>query len=358
MFSVQHHEPKPLTWWYSRRDDIDFDPVYQRRGGIWARKAKAYLIDSILNGYDIPKLYVADFTLADSPLNEKKKMYAIIDGKQRLEAVFDFFEDKLPLGDDFVYEQDRALDVKGLRYSELRSAHPRLSRIYDEYELDVMSVVTDEKGKIEELFVRFNRYSQSLSGAETRNAMPGIVPVLTRELADHPFFLSKIRFSVLRYEERHAATKLLLIEYKQALTSVKRTDLDAFTDGIKAEEGPETQPYRQAAARVRRTLNMMATVFVDRDDLLTAAGIIPVYYWLVRNHSRQHRTLIRPFLQEFVTLLRDVNRQAKAGATGLDQELLRYSTSRRNPMDAGALTELYNVLERRFGAWQRRGGRR
>jgi uncharacterized protein with ParB-like and HNH nuclease domain len=59
------------------------DPPYQRRGRLWSLTDKAYLIDSILNGYDIPKFYVADFTWGKSALNRRKLPYAIIDGKQR-----------------------------------------------------------------------------------------------------------------------------------------------------------------------------------------------------------------------------------------------------------------------------------
>ena len=60
---------------------------------------KAYLIDSIINGFDVPKLYLADFQLGDSSLNVSKLPYAIIDGKQRLEAIFDFFDGTLVLND-------------------------------------------------------------------------------------------------------------------------------------------------------------------------------------------------------------------------------------------------------------------
>src|SRR4051794_37446650 len=90
-FKVGQMEAHTLTWWRNRVAKIDMDPPYQRRGRLWSDADKAYLIDSILNGFDVPKVYIADFTWGDSPLNAEKLPYAIIDGKQRLEAVFDFF---------------------------------------------------------------------------------------------------------------------------------------------------------------------------------------------------------------------------------------------------------------------------
>ena len=91
MFKIIVFGNKTLSWWYSKRKKIDMNPPYQRRGRLWSDTDKAYLIDSIINGYDIPKLYIADFTWGNSELNLKKLPYAIIDGKQRFEAIFDFF---------------------------------------------------------------------------------------------------------------------------------------------------------------------------------------------------------------------------------------------------------------------------
>ncbi len=348
MFETKAHATRPLTWWYDRRDDIDFEPVYQRHGGIWKRKPKAYLIDSILNGYDIPKIYVADFTRGDSPLNIKKKMYAIIDGKQRFDAIFDFFKDNFALDKEFEYQQNTSLDLSGLHYSELRSGYPSVCRLFDDYELAVISAITDDERRIAELFVRLNKNSRSLTGAEIRNAMPGIVPILTRERAKHPFFTSRIKFKDDRYQHRNAVTKLLLVEHTGELVSVKKGDLDRFTRGTEAEKGPKTQPYRKTATRVRRVLDAMAKVFVDDDDLLGAAGIVPVYYWLARDLDPERTESLRPFVEEFERKRGENDKRAEELSDGVDEELLQYSKVRRSPNDQKALTQLYDVLERHF----------
>jgi hypothetical protein len=96
-FKVEPMQAHTLTWWRSRQSKIDVDPPYQRRGRLWSPTDKAYLIDSILNGYDVPKIYMADFTWGDSDLNKRKVQYAIIDGKQRLESIFDFFDGNVVL---------------------------------------------------------------------------------------------------------------------------------------------------------------------------------------------------------------------------------------------------------------------
>src|SRR5688572_17814722 len=109
MFKIEPHQAQTLAWWYARRNRMDMDPPYQRKGRIWSIRDKQYLIDSIVNEYDIPKIYLADFSIFDSPLNSKRMLFAVVDGKQRLEAIFDFMENRMTLADQFLYESDPTL---------------------------------------------------------------------------------------------------------------------------------------------------------------------------------------------------------------------------------------------------------
>src|SRR5262245_10751487 len=144
MFLIQQHEPKPLLWWYERRDRIDIDPKYQRRSNLWSPSKQAYLIDTILNDYDMPKFYLADFTIANTELNKKRNRYAVIDGKQRLEAIFKFFEGELNLNRNIEYLPDPAIKIGGMNYFDLKSRYPSLAAKFEAYMPTMMSVVTDE----------------------------------------------------------------------------------------------------------------------------------------------------------------------------------------------------------------------
>ena len=196
-------DPKNLSWWKVRKAKIDMDPHYQRRGRLWSATDKAYLVDSILNGFDVPKFYIADFTYGDSKLNKKRLPYAIIDGKQRFEAVFDFFEGRITLNADFVLLEDPGLKLGGLGYRDLQQNHAEIVEIFDNYPLAVMSVITDSEELINELFVRLNR-SKPLTGAEIRNAMAGPAPSVIREMAKHEFFSELISFPVKRGQDLNA----------------------------------------------------------------------------------------------------------------------------------------------------------
>ncbi|MBK9546986.1 MAG: hypothetical protein IPO51_14320 [Dehalococcoidia bacterium] len=45
---------------------IDFEPVYQRRPGVWNTFRQQLFIDSIINGMDLPKIYFHELPLAST----------------------------------------------------------------------------------------------------------------------------------------------------------------------------------------------------------------------------------------------------------------------------------------------------
>jgi hypothetical protein len=335
------HPSKPLIWWYNRREMIDMSPSYQRRGRLWSSSDKAYLIDSIINGFDVPKLYLADFQLGDSPLNKSRLPYAIIDGKQRLEAIFDFFDGNLVLNDDFSLRLDTRLKLGGLSLKDLRNSYTNVAEMFETETVDMMSVVTDNEDDINELFVRLNR-SKPLTGAEIRNAMVGPVADIIRSVAKHPFFSENIKFSVQRAGDYNAAAKLVLFEYVDKPTGTKKKDLDAFASG----ENIEHTRLELAGRRTVDTLDVMQEVFLPRDELLGSAGPIPVYYWLVKQATPQQRSRLREFILRFEAD-RQKHRDAHAKGQKVNggHEFVRYDTLNRSTNDAGSHQGRFEILK-------------
>ncbi len=95
MLKVILHEPRSLKWWYEQHllGRIHMEPSYQRRSYIWSKWKRAHLIDSLINDFDVPKFYIANFAeMPSKSMNQQHLPYAIIDGKQRLLAIFEFFD--------------------------------------------------------------------------------------------------------------------------------------------------------------------------------------------------------------------------------------------------------------------------
>ncbi|MCA3155559.1 MAG: DUF262 domain-containing protein, partial [Burkholderiales bacterium] len=87
-------EPDNSAWrLYRTRESVQTDPEYQRSSDVWTEEKKQLLIDTILNGFDVPKLYFHKFPTAFI-FGGKEYEYAIIDGKQRLEAIWEFIDGK------------------------------------------------------------------------------------------------------------------------------------------------------------------------------------------------------------------------------------------------------------------------
>jgi hypothetical protein len=350
---ITPHQARTLVWWHSKRNNIDFSPPYQRKGRLWSPLDKGFLIDSIINGFDIPKLYLADFQYGNSPLNEKKLPYAIIDGKQRMEAVFEFFEDKLVLNADFILKSDPTLKLGGLGLRDLRKNHRTIADEFENFNFDIMSVVADDEKDVNELFVRLNR-SKPLTGAEVRNAIAGPVTDVIRSLTEHSVFQESIRFSTKRAGDQNAAAKALIFEYYVRPVTTKKTTLDEFARGIQFDkELIKTDQLELAARRVLDTFDVMDEVFLPQDELLPSSGIFPVYYWFVRAISKEHLSFVRPFLLWFENERKEHREKQKqyGSSEGADMKYARFDTLNRSTNDAVSHVGRFDILREAFDAY-------
>lgn len=270
-----------IGWWHTERDQLDLSPSYQRKSGVWTASDKSFLIDSIINGYDIPKFYIADFSYSGSELNKSNKPYAVIDGRQRFEAIFDFLDGKVTLNSDIRYLADYTVKLGKMNARDLEREHPRIYQRIQSFPLSVMSVITNHADRINDLFVRLNK-SKPLTGAEVRSAMTGEVPKHIRDIASHRFFTELVGFSNQRKQHENTAAKLLLIEHRGGFVETKKTSLDRFVHEAMLSESE----FSFTALQVKKTLDLMMEVFGPKNQLLKSSGMIPVYYWLVRENPK------------------------------------------------------------------------
>ncbi|MDM5132895.1 DUF262 domain-containing protein [Aeromonas piscicola] len=83
--------------WFKKTNDagdLQMKPPFQRNP-VWTWPQKSYLIDSILNGYPVPEIYMQEFVDEDG--NEQ---HIIIDGQQRIRSCLDFIEGKFSIKED------------------------------------------------------------------------------------------------------------------------------------------------------------------------------------------------------------------------------------------------------------------
>ncbi len=285
--------------------DIDFQPPYQRYGYVWADDKRQLLIDSILNGYDLPKFYLHYITDYNNEINKSGKTYAIIDGKQRLQALKDFIDNKLRLSNEFIYEKDPTVNLAGKTYQEIALEYPDAKYDFDSFELDIVYVITDELERIEELFYRLNE-GKPLNSAEKRNRIVGFLNNKIKEIIENnDFFTDRFRYTNKRHQYADTCLKLIITENSNKLISFTKKILDGFVEANRNE----TVELKLSIEKLESNLLKLSDIFISDDPLLKSRSIIPVYYYFITrmNTSTEHT---RPFLEKF-NQIRIENRNQK-----------------------------------------------
>lgn len=345
-FSIYTLSQSTTLMLYLERDKICSNPTYQRYSDIWSTNKKQLLIDSILNGFDIPKLYFIEDPSDD---NCKQDRYAVIDGKQRLEAIWGFMDGDFPLADDFVYREDPDVEARGLSYNELAQKYPRLKARFDSHGLSVVVVKTNDIEVLEEMFSRLNE-GEPLSAAEKRNAMGGPIPPLVRELAKHKYFKSRVSFKDKRGRYWEVATKYLFFEDRGGIADTKRDYLDKFVQRWKERERNQQSEAQNAARGLYKNasgvLDRMHGIFYKDDPLLRSVGMAVLYYLLVREGGSRSKEITREKLASFEDKRKSNRQAAKEDVTKAEWELLEFDRLSQSLNDASALKFRLEVLSR------------
>lgn len=274
--------------------DVDFEPPYQRYGYVWPLDKRKLLLDSIINGYDIPKFYLHYITDFNNELNHSGKSYAIIDGKQRLQTLDDFLHNRLSLSTDFVYEKNKEIDLSNLTYREIGIKYPEIKFDIDSFKLDFVFIITDELEKIEELFFRLNE-GKPLNNAEKRNRYVGFLnQSIKRIISGNDFFTKKFVYSNSRLQYEDLCLKMIFIEYNNKLITFSKNGLDKFVE----ENRVSSEQLQDAINKVEENINKMSEIFEDNDILLKSRSAIPVYYYFI-SRCNPSVSKVRDFLEKF-----------------------------------------------------------
>lgn len=341
MMEISDLRQSTILYLYSDRKYIKLDPEYQRMGDIWTLEKRQLLIDSILNGFDIPKIYFHRFR---TPVSEGgvSLRYAIVDGRQRLEAIWKFIDGDFPLADDFSCLEDESIRAGGMTYKELGAQYPSLKIKFDAYDLSVVTIETDDLEIIEDMFSRLNE-AVPLSAAEKRNAFGGPLPLAIRAVSRHPFFKKHIPFSNSRYRHFDLAVKFLLFEDKDALVDTKKVYLDRFVKDWRDQKRPKPTAIERQSKVV---LTAMSGVFTEKDPLLRSVGNVVLYYFLFRTALREgwSEKVKRKVLSDFEAQRKENRSIAQTDIGKADYDLLEFDRYIQTPNDAYALELRFRIL--------------
>lgn len=317
------------------RQRIFLDPPYQRQSEVWNLSKKQLLIDSLINSYDIPKLYFHEYDKAEVHDGQLRK-YAIVDGKQRLSAIWDFLDGKFPLSQDFEYLREPKLQLAGMTYQELSNTYPAIQARFTGRRLSVITIRTNDTDLIEDMFSRLNE-AVPLNAAEKRNAFGGPVPKAIRDLVTSSFFTENTPISSRRYRHHDLACKFLLLESEKKVVDTKKARLDAFVRDYK--ERGLSKKTAQLAAQVKANLDLMHRFFRKDDPLLASPLMCTVYYVLFKDGvlGEPRPGWNRRVLAQFESELVENRKLASEESEDVDFTLLEYDRIARSPNDASTI---------------------
>lgn len=151
------------------RDNIVLNPRFQRRDA-WSTKQKSMFIESLIMGLPIPQIILAES-------KEKRGQYIVIDGKQRLLSIRQFFSDT----SDSIYKQFKLNGLTHLKelnkfsYSQLDLAKAEYSDALQNQSIRTVIIKNwPNEQFLYTVFLRLNTGSLQLSPQELRQALhPG-----------------------------------------------------------------------------------------------------------------------------------------------------------------------------------------
>jgi len=272
-------KPWPLRSTHGIRNRINTNPDFQRPA-VWGRAQKQLLVDTILRDYDIPKLYWRK-------ISSKPDRYDVVDGQQRLRAIWGFFDGEFPLPKDA-----DAIDGEGvanLRYEQLPD---ELRMRFDVYALDVVVLEESDEDEVREMFLRLQN-GTSLKAQEKRNAYPGQMRAFVHQLANHPFFQS-VGFANSRYTYDLVAAQLLCLELAGEPTNIKNADLNRMYN-----EYAKFDSKSPEAKAVQRVLNILAETFPEKTPELERYNVIALYCVIAEMQKQYAFDEVKPLLRDW-----------------------------------------------------------
>ena len=263
---------------------INTEAEYQR-GEVWSVPQQQLLIDSILRGFDLPKIFLRK--LPDG----SDKLFDVVDGVQRLTSIWRFMSNEYALPRSFEYPGFGV--VGGKTWKDLpQNVKDRLEFA----KVTVTELETDDDDDIRELFQRLQQ-GEPLNAAERRNAMSGDVrDFVAGKLAEHPLWPeTAIRSSRFGWHEM-AAIVLTLVN-AGAPTGLKGVDLLALY------EDDSFDPEGVVAARTVDFLGRLeAIASVEPGALRTRWGVVDLLLSLMRLESEKipsNPTAVMNFFLDF-----------------------------------------------------------
>jgi hypothetical protein len=266
---------------YSKRSQIQY-PDYQREPRIWNSKKRQKLIDSMLRGLDIPKIYL---------YKNKNGQYDCVDGQQRIETVFEFFDGYSNLPD-------------GRNWDRLS---PKEQTVISEYNFTVALITQASEEELRLLFLRL-QLGAPLNVGEKLNAIKGDIRNFVFHVGKtHPFFV-RVRIPKRRYAKETVFAQICINSFHR---SIFKSFYGARYDQLSAffEQYAHLAPFEKEIDLIKYTLDEMYRCFGENTSKLRNRAVIVSGYLffeeLIRDEKLDKLQTFSEFYLKFLDILQE-----------------------------------------------------
>ena len=308
---------------YKRRDRYEI-PEWQR-GEVWDSKKKQRLIDSILRGWRLPKFYFV----------KNGETFEVVDGQQRLNAIFDFFENDLPL------TPESTAQFGGPYYRDLKLPY---ADAFDDFEIDYDEITEAGEAAQKEFFQRLQE-GLPLTGSEKLNSVHSKLRDYCVLLTKHAFFQKSVTVANTRLAHFDIVSKVAVIEIEGIDAGLRFEDIrPVFVSNN------NFSTTSAAGKRLKAGFDLLAAAFPKQDDALKNRTVVQSFATLAcrlvaTGKNKGLQKMLASFAHDFMEQLRQ---QIELGQGATDFDYIRFQRSINANTRAGARTRHEILLRKAF----------
>ena len=301
---------------YKRRDRYEI-PEWQR-GEVWNTERKQVLIDSIFCGWKLPKFYFVKYD---------EESFEVVDGQQRLTAIYDFFSNELSLS------ESSEADFGGPFYKDLKQT---ISDSFDDFEIEYDEIEDAAEEELKDFFQRLQQ-GLPLTSSEKLNSVHSKLRDHCKTLCKHPFFRSSIALGDTRFAHFDIACKAAAIE-------VEGIDCGLRFEEIKKvfEDQKSFSASSAVGKRLKTALDFLSVAFPSKEMGLKNRTIVQSLITfacrvVTTKKTKGMEVAFAKFVRSFI---RELSKQVELGQAATDYDYIRFQKSINANVRAGGAFDM------------------
>lgn len=247
-----------------KEESLIVDSSYQRKK-VWMTKDNVRLIETILLDLVIPEIFIWDY---DTDPETGKTITHIVDGQQRINAIFDFISGKYKLLNKHLLDDSIKEKYSNKSFVELDDESKKAIWSYE------MSIVNLDKhftkDAVRNMFYRLNLTDYNLNEQEKRNSLDSAFGKVAESLADSDFWSEYKVFSpndIRRMKDIEYCGNILLLVREGILDQTKGDRLGQIYKEL-GEEYPDSdndlEKVKKAIILIKRLTKNSTNGFLNK----------------------------------------------------------------------------------------------